>query len=153
MKDARARFRLYSEECQRHLAVLERNLRRLADRLPLTAETVDALLGTDEGLWILDQIAYRYLKLQDTLGKLVRAFFALKGEAVEQMTMIDLINLAAKLGHPMDEALWMKLRALRNEITHDYPGSRAEVAQAVNQLAALLPKIQAFLERLRRDAV
>ena len=152
MKDARARFRLYSEECQRHLTVLERNLRRLADRLPLTAETVDTLLETDEGLWMLDQIAYRYLKLQDTLGKLVRAFFALKGEAVEQMTMIDLINLAAKLGHPMDEALWMKLRALRNEITHDYPGSRAEVAQAVNQLAALLPKIRGFLERLRRDA-
>ncbi len=152
MKDARDRFRLYAEECQRHLQILQRNLQRLADRLPLTAETVETLIESDEGLQVLDQIAYRYIKLQDTLGKLVRAFFALKGEPVERMTMIDLINLAEKLGYPMDEALWMQLRALRNEITHDYPGSHAEVAQAVNQLVQRLPQLQAFLQALQRAA-
>ncbi|BCX81441.1 hypothetical protein MIT9_P1019 [Methylomarinovum caldicuralii] len=152
MKDDHARFQLYAQECQRHLQLLQRNIERLAPHLPLTAETVATLVETDEGLWILDQIAYRYLKLQDTLGKLVRAFFALKGEAVERMTMIDLINLAEKLGYPVDEALWMRLRALRNEITHEYPGSHGEVAEAVNKLVQFLPTLQALLVKLQQAA-
>ena len=53
--------------------------------------------------------------------------------------MIDIVNLAEKLGFPIDESLWMELRFLRNAITHDYPETFDEVAEALNKIEKILP--------------
>jgi hypothetical protein len=54
-----------------------------------------------ELLRILDQIAYRFSKLQDSTGKLLRIYLTLKGENVENLPIIDVINLAEKFNLPM----------------------------------------------------
>lgn len=149
MRDLKARYRSALEESFRHLTVLERDFRHLAARLPLTTEKVKALTASEEGLWLLDQIAYRYAKLQDTLGRLLRWFLACQGEAVEHLTMLDVVNLAEKLGFDLTEEDWMQLRGLRNVIAHEYPDSAHEIAQAVNELYRWLPKVKGWLERMQ----
>ncbi len=78
--------------------------------MPFTPERIDKLIKDEKGLGLLDQIAYRYIKLQDTLGKLIRTYFLLKGENVENLTMIDIIVLAERVGLPIDENLWTDLK-------------------------------------------
>ncbi len=91
---------------------------------------------------LLDQIAYRYIKLQDTLGKLIRSYLRDKGENVEELSTIDLINLMEKRGYSINENLWLRMKSLRNTLTHDYPGTREQIAQALNELYKLIPKLE-----------
>jgi hypothetical protein len=62
-----------------------------------------------ELLRILDQIAYRFSKLQDPTGRLLRAYLTLKGENVENLPIIDVINLAEKFNHLIDKNFGLKL--------------------------------------------
>ncbi len=103
------------------------------------------MTSSEDGLGILGQIAYRYIKLQDTLGKLRRSFLRDKGENVEELSMIDLINLMEKRGYSINENLWLRMRTLRNTLTHDYPETKEQVAQALNELYKLIPRLEKLL--------
>ena len=142
------RHRAYWQEAERHLTILKSDFEALRDLFPLGGREVERLSLEKEGLYLLDQIAYRYLKLQDVLGRLLFYYMLGKGEAVEGMTMVDLVNLAHKKGFPINEDLWMELRFLRNSFTHEYPDSHDEMAVAINRLRELLPLIEASLEGL-----
>jgi len=83
-------------------------------------EKVTKLTGSDESVAILDQIAYRFTKLQESLGKLIRLYLWLKGEDVENLPMVDVINLADRYGLGATEKWWFRLRTLRNSIVHEY---------------------------------
>lgn len=58
-------MRIYLAECEIHVEVLNQGLVDIQKHLPLTAKA-----GVDKDtLRILDQIAYRFAKLRDTMGK------------------------------------------------------------------------------------
>jgi len=137
------------QEVEKHLSILKRNFERLREILPITAEDVEKLTSSDEGLKVMDQIAYRYIKLQDTLGKLIRSYLTEKGEEVEQLSTIDLVNILEKRGFPVSESLWLKMRTLRNILTHEYPETKEQIAQALNELYKLIDKVEKFLKELK----
>ncbi len=137
------------QEAEKHLSILKRNFERLREILPITAEDVEKLTSSDEGLKVMDQIAYRYIKLQDTLGKLIRSYLTEKGEEVEQLSTIDLVNILEKRGFPVSESLWLKMRTLRNILTHEYPETKEQIAQALNELYKLIDKVEKFLKELK----
>jgi len=83
---------------------------------------------------VLDQIAYRFVKFQETFGRLARFYLLLKGESVESLPLVDIINLAYRYGFPIDRELWMELRILRDSIVHKYPENYSEVARAINRI-------------------
>ncbi len=143
-----SRHRTYWQEAERHLTILKSDFGVLRDLFPINGREVERLSLGREGLYLLDQIAYRYMKLQDVLGRLLFYYLLSKGEPVEGMTMVDIVNLAHKKGFPLSEELWMELRFLRNSFTHEYPDSHDETAIAINRLRELLPLIEASLERL-----
>jgi hypothetical protein len=62
-------MRIYLDECRLHAGVLAEAIEEVRIWLPFSAETVQHL--TKEQLRILDQIAYRFTKLKDTMGQKV----------------------------------------------------------------------------------
>jgi len=125
-------------------------LKELGYELPLNDKAVEELLKTREGTMVLDQIAYRFSKIQDSLGKLLRAVLYLLGENVENLSMVDLISTAEKLGFPVSEEKCFELKGLRNVIAHEYEDETGKIAELVNRVYGELPYLQELLEYASR---
>ena len=149
MEHLKERFLFHLKECEKHLEILREDLRYIERWIPIKGENIEKISATSEGLKILDQIAYRFSKFQDTLGKLVKLYLLLKGEGVENLPLIDTVNLAYRYGFPIDGELWMELRILRNSIVHDYPESYGEIASALNRIYQLFPLLEEAVKFLK----
>ena len=80
----------------------------------------------------IDQMVYRFSKLQDTMGeKVFKALLEFGGEDVKRMTFIDRLNRLEELGLLYKDE-WMQLRKLRNEIAHEYSFNQEEVVENIN---------------------
>jgi hypothetical protein len=141
--------RLYSE--------LERHLKKLKEAfdfirsfvpLPLSQESVEFLLSRQDGTMALDQIAYRFSKFQDSLGKLLRIYLSLKGENVESLPMLDVVLLLEKFGFDISPEKWFELRSLRNAIAHEYEDDYERIAFLVNKIYGELPYLENLFSRL-----
>ncbi len=131
----RERFQKLLSEEKKHLKRLKEayeTLSSLGYSVPLSGEDVRELLKTREGTMVLDQIAYRFSKLQDSLGKLLKISLSLLGENVEHLPMVDVVNAAEKLGFPVSEEKWFELRSLRNLIAHEYEEETDKIAELIN---------------------
>lgn len=105
-------------EADRHLATLESALR---DWQAAPAANLVALETDPETLRIVDQLLFRFSKLQDALGlRLVPATLAALAEPCEDWPMIDRLNRLEKLGF-IDVDHWLGWREIRNRLAHEYP--------------------------------
>jgi hypothetical protein len=100
-------------------------------------------------LRVLDQLLFRFTKLQDALGqRLVPATLAALSEPFEEWSMIDRLNRLEKLGY-LEVDAWLRWRKIRNRLAHEYPDCD-EIRFAA--LTALSPVTQApFLRRCPRQ--
>jgi hypothetical protein len=101
-----------------------------------------AVLETDrEKLRILDQLLFRFTKLQDALGlRLVPATLAALSEPFEDWSMIDRLNRLEKPGY-LDVDAWLRWRETRNRLAHedpDHPEIRFAAIQAAIAAARAL---------------
>jgi len=144
----RLKFRL--EELDKHLKQLQKNINYLDVfyGFPLKNEYIETILNSSD-IDKLDSIAYRMIKFQDSLGKSIKLFFALKEEDTESLTMLDLLNLAEKKGSSIDVELWREIRRLRNALTHEYIQSVSEITQAINILKNKLSFFEQILNELK----
>ena len=149
MELLKRRFEFYKAECEKHLNILEKDLEELENYFPLNEKKLKVLINQEEFLRILDQKAYRFSKFQDTLGKLLKIYLILKGESVENLPLIDAVNLINRYGFPINEDLWWELRTLRNSLTHEYPESYGEIAEAINRIRGLFPLLKASYEFIK----
>ncbi len=94
----------------------------------------------------LDQIAYRFSKLQDSLGKLLRVTLSILGESVEHLPMIDVINIAEKFGFPVSEEKWFELQSLRNLIAHEYEEETDKIAELINGIYRELKYLENLIQ-------
>jgi hypothetical protein len=105
-------------EADRHLYTLEAALR---DWQAAPASDLAALEADPERLRVLDQLLFRFTKLQDALGlRLVPATLAALSEPFEGWPMIDRLNRLEKLGL-LDVDQWLSWRETRNRLAHEYP--------------------------------
>ena len=105
-------------EADRHLGALKLALR---DWQAAPAPSL-AVLDTDpEKLRVLDQLLFRFMKLQDAVGlRLIPATLAALSEPFEEWPMIDRLNRLEKLGF-VDVNDWLRWRESRNRLAHEYP--------------------------------
>ncbi|WP_139556643.1 hypothetical protein [Methylotetracoccus oryzae] len=105
-------------EADRHFEVLTEALQDW-DRLP--AQSL-AELEADRGKTrLVDQLLFRFTKLQDALGqRLVPATLAALAEPNDAWPMRDRLNRVEKLGY-LDVDDWMRWRETRNRLAHEYP--------------------------------
>ncbi len=145
------KYRKFYEETRKHLERLKKAYEILASKnlLPLDSKKVEKILNNEYLTAILDQIVYRYSKLQDSLSKLIRSYLYLKGENVENLTMVDVLNKAEKFELGINKEKWFRLRELRNILVHEYENEKFKIAETLNKIYDELKYFENLLERLR----
>jgi hypothetical protein len=117
-------------ECNQHKSRIVKAKNMLQENMPLSLEVYKRL--NDIQLSFIDQLIFRFLKLQDTMGdKLFPSFLELIGEESKRMTFIDKLNRLEEL-ELLYKNEWMELRKDRNEIAHEYSFNQDEVVDGIN---------------------
>lgn len=124
---------IYLNECRLHAEVLAEALKEADAWLPLNAEAMERL--TKEQLRVLDQLAYRFTKLQDTMGqKVLPTILELAQEPIaSDATFAEKLNWLERMGALPSADEWKKLRVARNALAHEYPDDRDLRASAINR--------------------
>ncbi|MBK1654776.1 hypothetical protein [Allochromatium vinosum] len=121
-------------EADRHLAVLEAALR---DWYADPASDLEAVESDQEKVRLLDQLLFRFTKLQDAMGlRLVPTTLSTFSEPFEDWPMIDRLNRLEKLGF-LNVTDWLRWPEIRNRLAHEYPD------QAETRFAAIMLAISA----------
>jgi len=126
------RLKTYLSISDKHLLRLKSSLKTLSSIIPLNTERYKAL--TEQEISYIDQMSYRFGKLQDIMGRLLRVTLIILGEDIENAPFIDILNKAEKLGIIDDAQEWIMLRELRNLLTHEYSDNEDEIAHGINKL-------------------
>jgi hypothetical protein len=108
-------------------------------------------------LALLDQLIYRFSKLQDSMGaRLFKQLLQALEEDITGLPFIDILNKLEKLNLLDDAKDWIALRQTRNTVSHEYPFLKEVQMDELNllpdeveKLAAIWLKLKAYaLERL-----
>ncbi len=139
-------------ECKKHIKRLDYAFNKLHNNFehPLNTENIIEIVEDDALVESLDQITYRFSKLQDSIGRLFRCFLINKGENIENMTMIDIINLLEKIGINIDSNEWFELREIRNIIAHEYEDESEKIAGVINRINEKRDNFKEILEVIDR---
>lgn len=137
-------------ECEAHLRWIERDRALLSDFFPLDP---DGLTGAGERqIELIDQLVYRFTKLQDSMARrLLPSYYSFLESRDEPVAFLDMLNRLEQLGLLTSAEDWQLFRALRNNLSHDYPESAEQTALTLNQLFDEWPRLMHMFERIRDD--
>ncbi len=97
-------------------------------------------------------MSYRFGKLQDVTGSLLRVMLIILGEDIENAPFIDVLNRTEKLGIIDDAQEWIMLRELRNILTHEYSDNDDEIAKGINKLFEISKRLCEIYEKIKEYA-
>lgn len=104
---------------------------------------------TDEQVRTLDQLIFRFGKLQDAIGtRLLPAILQLVQEWHDNEPFLDKLNRAEKLGILPSVEQWQLLRELRNQTAHEYPDQPELVRANLRRLISSVPVLVAAHKQL-----
>ncbi len=119
-------------ECDKHIEKIKISKKYLSDLMPLSVESY--LTMDDIQTSFIDQLIYRFSKLQDTMGeKIFPSILILSQENVKNKTFIDILNRLEEL-EVLDKNRWLRLREVRNEIAHEYSFNTDEVVDSIESI-------------------
>jgi uncharacterized protein with HEPN domain len=102
-----------------------------------------------EELSFLDQLIFRFSKLQDSMGgRLFPAILENLGEEIKEMPFIDRLVKLEELNIIPGADEWFLLRETRNLVTHEYPFVTDEVIQGLNLLSKHYSLIKDILQQV-----
>jgi len=103
---------------------------------------------------LLDQMAYRFAKLQDSLGeKVLPTLLELSEEPIEPSApFVQKLERLEKIGLIPSANLWRQLRQIRNSIAHEYPEQPAIKAAVLNRFVRSVSDLVGFWEHVRLAA-
>jgi uncharacterized protein with HEPN domain len=129
-----------------HTFRLQTSLEEIKHLIPFTEASIKNL-SKEESAYV-EVIYSRFGKLQDTIGnKIFSAILTITGET--PLTFIDKLNTLEKLRYLDDAAWWLKIRDLRNQITHDYEDDYETIAEHTNTLIEQSHKLLAYWDYLK----
>jgi hypothetical protein len=124
-------MQIYLAECALHAEVLNEGLADVNKWMPLmVSKRLDKEL-----LRILDQIAYRFTKLQDSMGeKVLPLILVLAQEPISSGAMfVEKLNRLERIGAIPSSEEWKQLRVARNAVAHEYPDDPELRTSAINR--------------------
>jgi uncharacterized protein YutE (UPF0331/DUF86 family) len=135
-------------ECDKHQKRLNFALGKITYLLPFTKKSISEL--DEEKITYIDQIIYRFSKLQDAVGqKLFRTVLLFLDEDITNKSAIDIFNRLEQLGIIEDYENWKDLRDLRNELAHEYEEDENETAEKLNMLVDKKSILEKYLNDIR----
>jgi hypothetical protein len=140
------------KECDQHKVHLQSAWQEAITYPELQPEAKDITL-TDSQIRTLDQLVFRFGKLQDAIGmRLLPALLQLLQEWQDNEAFLDKLNRAEKLGLLASAEQWLFLRELRNQTTHEYPDNPEIVINNLRRLVNHVPKLIEVHEKLTKAA-
>lgn len=98
---------------------------------------------SDEQVRTLDQLVFRFGRLQDAMGtRLLPALLQLTQEWRDNEPFLDKLNRAEKLGMLPSAEQWQLLRELRNQTAHEYPSQPELMRTNLRRLVAQVPMLE-----------
>jgi len=89
-----------------------------------------------EELSFIDQLIFRFSKLQDTMGvRLFPSLLSYLGEDIQGKPFIDQLTKLEELSVIPSSNEWLLLRETRNIVIHEYPFNAEEVIDGLNLLS------------------
>lgn len=147
---SRAKLRQAVDACTWHAAILHDNVAEHGE-YRYDAQSVEAL---DRGtLRLLDQTAYRFTKLQDTIGQQVLpGILELAEEPLSPETpFAQKLQQLERLGVIPSAEAWRELRETRNAIAHEYPDQPEIRAAVLNRFVQDVDSILSFWSQIDRS--
>ena len=135
-------------ECELHAEVLADAIQEL-ENIRFTEESVVAIPRQMRRL--LDQVAYRFAKLQDTLGErcLPGLLFLAEEPLAANATFAEKLQRLERLGAISEAESWRYLREVRNQIAHEYIDQPQLKAASLNLFLASTQKLLAEWKRVQ----
>ena len=119
-----------------------------AVEFPALQEGSETLL-TESQIRTLDQLVFRFGKLQDAIGtRLLPAMLQLVQEWRDDEPFLDKLNRAEKLGVLPSVEQWQWLRELRNQTAREYPDNPALTMENLRRLVAHVPMLDEIYQHL-----
>lgn len=143
------------EEAVLHLERIEFATSNIISILPLTLNSYKAL--DFNTITYLDQILFRYIKLQDLMGKkMFPSVLEALDEDIIDFVMKDILNKLESIGI-LNALEWLTARGYRNGIAHEYPGEEQVVVDSINDIINSIPMfltiITNIMEILRKHGI
>jgi hypothetical protein len=130
------------KECDSHVSKCKRARALLAQTLPLSSERFQTL--DEETIEHIDQLIYRFTKMQDSLGtRLLPSLYAYVEADDSPKPFLTILMRFEQLGILTSAEQWQFFRNLRNNLAHDYPES---IGQTVDTLNTLNEEFDSFIE-------
>ena len=93
------------------------------------------LFLTDDEIEHIDQMVYRFSKLQDSIGeRLFKSVLIFLEEDIKNKPFLDVLNRLEQLEILPRKDEWLRLRQLRNELSHEYSNEDEENVAVLNML-------------------
>lgn len=132
------------QKCRTHLLRLQYAANQIKRLFPLTSDKYIAL--TDANIGNIDQLIFRFTKLQDELvNNTFRFLLEYLIEDIEGKPFRDILNILERLKIIDSSNTWLSLRELRNDLTHEYPMMIDETVDKLNHLFLQLPLLENIL--------
>ena len=120
-------------------------LEKLKAYLPI----VSAHLDDRDVVEHIDQMIFRFMKIQDGMGRRLIPLIVEMIEAdTSEMTFIDKLNRLEKFGL-IEPGEWNSYRKIRNDLAHTYPEEKEELVDAINEAAVIIQKLEASFLKMR----
>jgi len=148
---------IYQEKFRTHLSESLTHIKRLNNAIaalekkytfPLTLSEFKQIINSDQDLAFVDQVIYRFSKLQDSMGaKLFKSYLLAQGENIDK-PFLDILNQLEKL-HILDVDEWFEFRDIRNSISHHYEDDVTVAIDLVNTIYTSRNNLENILKILQ----
>lgn len=120
-------------ECDSHLSKCRRALGLLEPLFPLSMDSFGVL--EEEHIGYIDQLIYRFTKLQDSMGtRLLPSLYSFVENDARPQPFLTILSRLEQLSVLTSTEDWQFFRNLRNNLAHDYPESVEQTVETLNTL-------------------
>lgn len=129
------------KECDSHISKIIRARELLKDCFPLS-ERIFSNLG-EEKIEHMDQLIYRFTKLQDSMGlRLLPSLYEYIEKDYTPKPFLSILKRLEQLEIIPGADVWQFFRNLRNNLAHDYPESIRQTVETLNTLYENIHKFE-----------
>jgi hypothetical protein len=147
-KITRERLTSSIDKCFIHWERIEYALQQIQDLFPMDATNYLSL--TEVQIAWMDQIIFRFTKIQDEIGQnTFRFLLEYLQEDFQNKPFKDILNTLERLEYIDSANTWLSLRELRNDLTHDYPKLIDETTDKLNHLFHELSTMKHILNTIK----
>lgn len=131
-----------------HARRISMSLKHFANILPFDENKINNL--SDDDLGYLELLVNRFAKLQDLLGSKIFPLLLQKlQEDSENFSLLDRLNKLEKLQLLPSAHDWVKMRELRNHVTHEYPDSPNIMVKNLNYAVKYAKQLLSYWDFLK----